>query len=73
MNTISDIWQIMAVALILIACLIYMVVSVRRRFKNKTRSGGCAGCSLIKVCKKPTSQAKTDVCKADRKNEHIRS
>lgn len=49
----SYLWQIIAVAVILIACLLYMVLSVRRRFKEKSGSGACCGCALSSTCNKP--------------------
>lgn len=64
MNDISTYtWQIVVVAVILAACLLYMVLSVRRRFKDKSRRGACSGCSLSNACKKQSLKSNCeDTC-----------
>lgn len=58
--------QLTVVAIILIACLLWMYLSIRKRYRNKRRNQNpdqaCAGCALTNLCQAPKSNKSPDHC-----------
>lgn len=54
------IWQYIGVSLLILAALIRMIVSLRKKSRKKGRS--CCGCSLSDACEERKKISKSDSC-----------
>jgi uncharacterized membrane protein len=48
--------QLTAVAIILLGCLLWLTVSIKKHFKSKGGTASCSGCALASACNKVSAR-----------------